>query len=151
MADLYGASALTPRPVGAARRLESVRPVVELFMGGEVIAVDGVLTWEGCLCVIVNLWYLTARFLRSMEQFCDGEVDALSLDGELLGSCIEEALPRNVICSEESWSVLNVFARQMVVWHSEEIRSVGWDWLQAEELRRLVNSLYETCSAAAML
>ncbi|XPS67836.1 hypothetical protein M3J09_000132 [Ascochyta lentis] len=146
VSDMYGGSALARRPPSPARSTVT-RPVVELFMNGQIIAINGRLTHRGCKCVVRNLWHLTARLLHSLEEFCGTEVDALGLDIELLRSCVQDALPRGVRCAEGAWVVLYGCARQMLVWHGEWGRDV-WENGQevpVEELRGFVVSLYEAC------
>lgn len=127
-------------------RVRSVRPVVELFRHGEIIAVDGALTRVGCEYVVRDLWYHTARLRESLEEFCGEEVDAFELDIELLRSCVRSALPRGVRIGEEAWMVLFECTRRMLVWHGEgRNRWEGREWVPVEELRGFVESLHRAC------
>jgi hypothetical protein len=133
-------------------RNRAPRPVVELFMGGEIIAVDGMLTKEGCQCVVWDLWFYTARLLRFVVDFND-DIDALTVDVEVLRSWIQDALPRGIRCGEVAWTVLTEIARQMLVWHSEEQTwGGGWnggEWLPVEDLRGFVEGFHEAASELA--
>lgn len=152
MTEMFVAHTLAPhrRPGDVATISgDRMRPVVELFMGRDVIAVDGVLTHCGCRLVVSSLWHRTARLLRSIEEFCGDEVDALGLDVETLRNCVQDAIPRGVRFREEAWTVLFGVSRQMLVWHSDDrLSSGGWEgreWIPTEELRGFVDSLYEIC------
>ncbi|KAF2633318.1 hypothetical protein BU25DRAFT_453101 [Macroventuria anomochaeta] len=86
MTDLYGMSALASRRLNTATTVRARRAVENLFIDGQIVATNAVLTRRGCQVVIHDLWYHTARLLQSLEGFCDREIDPLDLDIELLRS-----------------------------------------------------------------
>lgn len=147
--DGHGASAGATREVSASRRGRArvVRPVVELFVDGEIVAVDGVLTRDGCKHVVWDMWRRTMRLLRRFDGFSGEEVDDLVSDSEFLVSSVRDALPRGVRCGEGACLVLCTCARYILVWQNEyweEMRE-NRDRVPVEDLETFVEDLYQAC------
>jgi hypothetical protein len=89
-----------------------------LFFSGEIIGVNGALTFEGCRRVIRDLWYHAQLFFRSFRQSMD-DLDIISVGPQILEDPIHDALPRGVAVPEEAWPLLRSVMRVMLAWQNQ--------------------------------
>jgi hypothetical protein len=96
-----------------------------LFFSGEIIGVNGALTFEGCRRVIRDLWYHAQLFFCSFRQSMD-DLDIMSVSAEVLEDPIHDALPRGIMMPDVAWPLLRSVVRVMLAWQSQAWEE-GWE------------------------
>ncbi|KAF2791377.1 hypothetical protein K505DRAFT_249088 [Melanomma pulvis-pyrius CBS 109.77] len=127
-------------PPAPARSRRGSQQFVTLIQGGRMIAVNGMLTREGCRSLILDLWFYTWRLFRWMEL---DDLDGLGAGEDLLRRPIQDAIPGGVEVQREGLVCLVGIARQMMVGHSE-----NWPVAEAlgrEELETWTGALERCC------
>lgn len=86
-----------------------------MYVGGDVVAIDGRLTRVGCRRFVIELWESTGRVVSGLRD----PSEALGWDGDVLGGVVRDALPTAGDVGAAAWLVLVEVARLMVVWRVE--------------------------------
>lgn len=89
-----------------------------LCLSGEIIAVDGYVTPNGCRRLVRDLWYQVGILFEHLLIHPD-ELDPLSVSDDEIRSSILDALPRGIHVDETAWSAMAHIARIMLNRHSE--------------------------------
>lgn len=95
-----------------------------VLLSGEIIALNGILTQEGCCHAVRDLWHQTGFFFRQMSQHAH-DVDVFAVDDELLIGPIRDALPLGIQVPSGAWPGLVGMARSMLSWHCRAWED-GW-------------------------
>jgi hypothetical protein len=115
-----------------------------LFFSGEIIGVNGALTFEGCRRVLRELWYHAQLFFRSFGQIMD-DLDIMSVSPELLEGPLHDALPRGIMMPEVAWPMLRSVMRVMLAWKNQAWEE-GWEAnVPREEMDGWAEELWGLC------
>ncbi|EMD59344.1 hypothetical protein COCSADRAFT_101547 [Bipolaris sorokiniana ND90Pr] len=84
-----------------------------LCLSGEIIAVDGYVTPNGCRRLVRDLWYQIGVLFERLLIHPD-ELDPLSASDDEIRSSILDALPRGIHVDETAWPAMAHVARIML-------------------------------------
>ncbi|XP_014558092.1 hypothetical protein COCVIDRAFT_95510 [Bipolaris victoriae FI3] len=84
-----------------------------LCLSGEIIAVDGYVTPNGCRRLVRDLWYEIGVLFERLLIHPD-ELDPLSVSDDEIRSSILDALPRGIHVDETAWPAMGHVARTML-------------------------------------
>lgn len=130
-----------PPPLRSATAERARTSTHYLFHEGEIIGIDGVLTWEGCRRVVMDLWY----FIGYLVAQTMGGLNTLGIDEDLLDEPIIDALPVGIRVSHDAWLALVDMARLMVIWRCYGREGSSRTRMPHGEVENFADQLWRLC------